>query len=70
MKPKPQQLDAMTATIQNLRRLPDGERKQGLIEAAVETLKANEARGEISASTRALMIKLLHDTPAQPNPEP
>ena len=59
MKPKPQQLDAMVATLQNLLQLPDGKRKQELIAATIETLKANEARGEITVSTKKLMEKLL-----------
>ena len=70
MTPKPQQLDAMTATLQNLRRLPDGERKRGLIEAAIETLDACEARGEITASAKALMVKFLCGGLEPPELEP
>lgn len=49
----------MVATLQNLLQLPDGKRKQELIAATIETLKANEARGEITVSTKELMEKLL-----------
>ena len=42
-KSRPQQLDAMVATIRNIQRLKDGERKRDLIEATLETLIACEA---------------------------
>lgn len=56
---RPQQLDAMVATIRNMQRLEDGERKRGLIEAALETLVAYEARGEITTEAREFMGRLL-----------
>ena len=67
MTPKPQQLDAMTTTIWNLRRLPAGERKQELVKTTMETLNACEARGEITASAKALMVKLLRGGLTPPN---
>jgi len=58
-KSRPQQLDAMVATIRNIQRLKDGDRKRGLIEAAHETLIASEARGEITTEAREFMERLL-----------
>lgn len=56
---RPQQLDAMVATIRNIQRLKNGERKEGLIEATLETLIACEACGEITTNARKLLQQLL-----------
>lgn len=60
MEPEPY-IDKLIRGMENVMNMPEGPTKRGLIDAAIETVRAMHAREEITNDERRRLVAILHD---------